>query len=178
MCVKINLYLRAGIALLVLLNVLWPEAGFSAQTTRDGIHAPAWAFGQSESRKDRIWQKGIDGDVVSRKKKTGKIRTESKDRLANAARENIKGSLGLSLKEETGSWKTTPDAKSVHPDENIYRDRKHVVRAFADVQAGDDLNISIGPELILKDDQPNEESATENQPDSALGLGMRFKYDF
>lgn len=173
-----HLCLLATLALSLFINGFWLPEVHGASATQEALHAPAWAFGQSESRNDRIWQNGIDGDVVSRKKKTDKKGAEKKDGLANATRENIRGSLGFSLKEETSSWKTTPKATSIHPDENIYRDRKHVVRAFADVHAGDDFSISVGPELILKDEQPTEESATENQPDSALGLGMRFKYDF
>lgn len=175
---KVNLYLWGALGLLLLITGRCPEEAWGAEAEQTGVHAPGWAFGQSESRNDRIWQKGIDGDVVSRKKKRDKAGTEKKGGLESATKENIRGSLGFSLKEETSSWKTTPEARSIHPDENIYRDRKHVVRAFADVQAGDDFSISVGPELILKDEQPTEESATESQPDSALGLGMRFKYDF
>lgn len=175
---RISLYLWVALALPLFSNGLPPEDAWGADAEQGGVHAPAWAFGQSESRNDSIWQKGIDGDVVSRKKKRDKTSAEKKDGLESATKENIRGSLGISLKEETSSWKTTPEARNIHPDENIYRDRKHIVRAFADVQAGDDFSISVGPELILKDEQPTEESATENQPDSALGLGMRFKYDF
>lgn len=173
-----NVYLAAPLAILAMIIGFMPTATYCQDASQEGIHAPAWVFGQSESRKDRIWQNGIDGDVVSRKKKGDKARTEKKENPANAPKENIRGSLGFSLKEETSRWKTSPDEQSLHADENIYRDRKHVVRAFADVQAGDDFKISVGPEIILKDEQPTEESATENQPDSALGLGMRFKYDF
>lgn len=175
---RIPLYIWGALAFLLFSSGLYPEGARGADAEQNGVHAPAWAFGQSESRNDRIWQKGIDGDVVSRKKKRDKTGTEKKGGLESATKENIRGSLGISLKEETSSWKTTPEARTIHPDENIYRDRKHIVRAFADVHAGDDFSISVGPELILKDEQPTEESATENQPDSALGLGMRFKYDF
>jgi hypothetical protein len=54
---------------------------------------------------------------------------------------------------------------------------RHVVRAYADVDAGDDLNVSVGPELILKDEQ-RERTAANKQPDSALGMGMQFKLGF
>jgi len=45
------------------------------------------------------------------------------------------------------------------------------------VDAGDDLNVSVGPELILKDEQ-RERAAANKQPDSALGMGMQFKLGF
>ena len=54
---------------------------------------------------------------------------------------------------------------------------RHVVRAYADVDAGDDLSIRVGPELILKDEQ-RERANANKQPESALGLGMQFKLDF
>jgi hypothetical protein len=54
---------------------------------------------------------------------------------------------------------------------------KRVIRAFADVDAGEDLSINVGPELILKDEQARQDSSS-TQPDSAVGMGMHFKLDF
>ena len=51
------------------------------------------------------------------------------------------------------------------------------VRAFADVDAGDNLNVRVGPELILKDEQ-RERAGANKQPESALGMGMQFKLGF
>lgn len=150
------------------------------------VHARPWAFGQSESRKDAIWQKGVSGKTVSgrknprQEKKGASANTEGgiDSALSEAEKENVKGSLGMSLDDQSTSWKVSPEQKKFHPDESMFRDRKHVARVFADVKAGDDLNISVGPELILKDEQHGEEAASENQPDSALGLGMKFEYGF
>lgn len=89
-----------------------------------------------------------------------------------------KGGLGLRMENETTTWNVTPMREAVRPDEVLARDSRHVVRAFADVEPTDDLSISVGPELILKDEQRGAESAGGSQPDSALGLGMQFKLDF
>lgn len=89
-----------------------------------------------------------------------------------------KGSLGLSMENETTTWNVTPMREAMRPDEVQARDSRHVVRAFADMEPTDDLSISVGPELILKDEQHGAESAGSSQPDSALGLGMQFKLDF
>lgn len=89
-----------------------------------------------------------------------------------------KGGLGLRMENETTTWNVTPMREAVRPDEVLARDSRHVVRAFADVEPTDDLSISVGPELILKDEQRGAESAGSSQPDSALGLGMQFKLDF
>ena len=52
------------------------------------------------------------------------------------------------------------------------------MRAFADVAPSDNLDINIGPELILKDDNSRDQIANSSQPDTVLGLGMNFKLDF
>lgn len=148
----------------------------------ESVHGQPWAFGQSDSRNDAIWKKGVNaGQVVKNARpdlKTGAANTSGgiNRSLSEAEKANVKSSLGLSMNDETSAWKVEPER--IHPDENMYRDKRHVVRAFADVKTGSDLNISVGPELILKDEQHGDESASESQPDSALGLGMRFKYDF
>ena len=89
-----------------------------------------------------------------------------------------KGSLGLSMENETTTWNVTPMREAMRPDEVLARDSRHVVRAYADMEPTEDLSISVGPELILKDEQHGAESAGSSQPDSALGLGMQFKLDF
>ena len=146
------------------------------------MHGEAWAFGESETRKDAIWKKGLDGDQVTkkpaRKHKAANTAGGINSALDQAEKKKLRGSVGMSMENESGSWKVAPEQKRLHADETMFRDRRHVVRAFAGVKAGDNLDISVGPELILKDEQRAEEGATENQPDSQLGVGMQFKLDF
>lgn len=146
---------------------------------QQSMHAKPWAFGYSEDRNSAIWHKGVNGDVISRKQKEEKNNNGMDN--SQQIRDNeghAKSSVGLSFKDETGSWKVAPSQKAMRPDEDKVRDSRHVVRAFADVEASDDLSFSIGPELILKDERRGDESAKSDQPDSELGMGMRFKYDF
>ena len=89
-----------------------------------------------------------------------------------------KSGLGVSVENETATWRERLPTESARPDESLPLESRHVVRAFADVDAGEDLSISVGPELILKDEQNRDHSANNSQPDSALGLGMQFKLDF
>lgn len=113
---------------------------------------------------------GIDRALSSARSQAG---------ARNGARgTRAKGGLGLRMENETTTWNVTPMREAVRPDEVLARDSRHVVRAFADVEPTDDLSISVGPELILKDEQRGAESAGGSQPDSALGLGMQFKLDF
>lgn len=173
-----------SVALLLGAFLAFPSHGASPGDDAEAraLRGQAWAFGQSESRNDAIWRKGVDARQVG-KKKSAKGQEGSPDTsgaieraLKEAEKDNIRSSLGMSMGHEAGTWKVNPEQQ--HPDETMFRDRRHVVRGFANVRAGQDLNISVGPELILKDEQHGEEAATENQPDSAFGLGMRFKYDF
>ncbi len=113
---------------------------------------------------------GIDRALATARSGTGE---------RNAARgARPKGGLGLRMENETTTWNVTPMRESLRPDEVLARDSRHVVRAFADMEPTDDLSISVGPELILRDEQRGAESAGASQPDSALGLGMQFKLDF
>lgn len=140
------------------------------------LHAKPWAFGQSEDRNSALWRKGVNGDVISRKQKANKAQENSG--IGQEEDDGAKASLGLSFKDEAGTWKVAPEQKSMRPDEDRIRDRRHVVRAFADVEANDDLSFSIGPELILKDERFGDSAAKSDQPDSELGMGMNFKFDF
>lgn len=144
------------------------------------MHGQPWAFGQSRGRNDALWQRGISGEAMQKRARphrgnavdtSGGIQRALKD-----AEKKPKAGMGMSMEDQTGNWKVAPGA--MRAGELRPRDRQHVVRAFADVQASDDLDINIGPELILKDERMGNESASEKQPDSSLGVGMRFKYDF
>lgn len=157
---------------------------FAASGQGNAVHGDPWAFGQSSQRNDAIWHKGVDGATVSKKAvPQSRPRDDAADTSRGIGRAleeagNAHSKLGMSMDNETGTWKVTPDQKKLHPDEYIYRDKRHVVRAFADVDTGDGLNISVGPELHIKDEAHGEGAATEDQPDSAFGVGMKFKYDF
>lgn len=176
-----------GIAAVILAAIaIFPRSLWSADSDLlpNSVHGDAWAFGQSETRKDAIWHKGIDGDQVTkkteRKLEKDAANTEGgiNDALDQAEKGKLRGSVGMSMANESSAWKVSPEQKKMRPDETMFRDRRHVVRAYAGVKAGDNLDISVGPELILKDEQHGDETANESQPDSQLGVGMQFKLDF
>lgn len=164
----------------------------AASSADDAVHAPAktgvhgsgWAFGQSADRNSPIWIKGIaPGDIKNRAKpKLEKKRAADTSNGIDAALERAEkksaGKLGLKMENETSAWKVAPSQKDMRQDEAMAREGKHILRAYAGVEAARDLNISVGPELILKDIQNVDEYANSSQPDAALGLGMNFKFDF
>ena len=150
-----------------------------------GIHAPAWAFG-SASQSREAWREGAStSDLQNRAvgdeaPKDNSINTasgiNSALKSANAKNERKNG-LALSVGQEESGWRKKSQLEPESADENVPMQSRHVVRAYADVDAGDDLNVSVGPELILKDEQ-RERTAANKQPDSALGMGMQFKLGF
>ena len=172
--------------LAVFLNLFFIASyGFRDQNDENLQDKKIWGFGQSVDRKNDIWHKGQDGTALNKHQNTANNNkavdtTGSIERALKEAerRERVKGKFGLSLEENSSAWAVNPKQNEGKIDEEILRDRKHILRAFAGVEKGDDFTISFGPELILKDEEHSAESAISDQPDSALGLGMKFKYDF
>lgn len=148
----------------------------------NAVLAPAWAFGKSLDRGASLWHHGENAaSILNKSRPTPQIPPSSGNNGQAAAADaetRAKGRMGFSMKDEGQTWKVAPEQKKFRPDEEITRDRRHVLRAFADVRAAKDFNISLGPELILKDEQHSEGGAIADQPDSELGLGMKFQYDF
>ncbi len=156
-----------------------------AQNNEQPLHGQPWAFGHSSDRKSAIWQKGVAGETIKKnarpqnRKKPTPDTTASIDNALRAADKNARNkALGLSVENESTSWKVAPQQKAMRPDEDHVRERRHVLRAYAGVNPTEDFNISIGPELILRDEGTGEDAATSEQPDSVFGLGMKFQYDF
>lgn len=152
----------------------------------NALHAQPWTFGQSSDRANNLWKLGVDGQAISRKNKSQDKPTSFKDKSKakslnsnpQAHNSQTRPKVGLEMQTKGGSWAVAPELKNIRPDEEKLRDQQHVFRAFAGVEAGEDFDISFGPELILRDDEHTAESANADQPDSALGLGMKFKLDF
>lgn len=136
----------------------------------------AWIFGQSKDRGAPIWKKGIEGASLDKGRRAKK--RNQKDAAGAEKKGEKERIMNFSARNEYGEWRVTPDQKDINPDERIARDRRRVLRAFADVKPAPDLSVSIGPELILKDENRASERANAKQPDSELGLGMEFIFDF
>lgn len=158
----------------------------NAATNENSLHGHEWTFGQSTDRKDQLWKKGVSGATLSKKRTAGNTMQKNtpdtsasiEQALSQAENMRLKGKLGFTLERDSSGWVVAPEQKAARVDEEISRERRHILRAFAGVESGGDFKINIGPELILKDEEHSAESAMSDQPDSALGLGMKFKYDF
>ena len=182
MSIKIHLQC---LGLLFICSIIQISACFAA--SGDHLHGQSWAFGESADRYDAIWEKGVDGAAISKKTMPRQNKAEQKkpdtrtgiDRALSAAGNNrVRGNFNLSMQKQTGTWAVAPEQKELRPDEDKIRDQRHVFGAYAGVDAGENFNLGIGPELILKDENHSSEAASSDQPDSAFGLGLKFKFGF
>lgn len=146
------------------------------QEERNGIKC--WTFGQSAGRNAALWKKGITAQDVKKKatRLDGDSKTKNSSRRAQEEKSGFNG--GLSVETQKRAWDITPDKTRVRPDEMRYREGRHVFRAFTDVAPSKELDINIGPELIVKDEQTASQLSNSTQPDTVLGMGMNFKLDF
>lgn len=159
--------------------------GKSKETAGAGIHAPTWAFGNSTHSRD-AWREGASTSDLQKRAvgeeaaKDNSVNTASGINSAlNTANAKTarKNGLAMSVGQDDSEWRKKSQMEPETVDENVPMQSRHVVRAYADVDAGDDLNIRVGPELILKDEQ-RERAGANKQPESALGMGMQFKLGF
>ena len=159
--------------------------GKSRDARGASIHAPAWAFdGGTHSRE--AWSGGASTSDLQKRAvgeeaaKDNSVNTASgiNSALNTAdAKSERKNGLAVSVGQDESAWRKKSQMEPETADENIPMQSRHVVRAFADVDAGDNLNVRVGPELILKDEQ-RERAGANKQPESALGMGMQFKLGF
>lgn len=141
------------------------------------MRARPWVFGVSPDRDDIIWKKGINAKQINERSRPEARKKKAKPSDEASAKSAKKSAFGLSMENSESRWKADA-AGEPRPDEDMVRDRKRVFRAYAGVKPSDDITISVGPELIIKDESHGESSANAADPDSAFGLGMKFKYDF
>ena len=158
--------------------------GKQKEKNSKGIHAPAWAFGGEAQSRD-AWREGTSsndlqkravGDDAPKEKSVNTTASINSALKGPPTKEEHKSGMAVSVGQEDSAWRKKGQHE-LEADENLPMQSRHVVRAYADVDAGDDLSIRVGPELILKDEQ-RERTNANKQPESALGLGMQFKLDF
>ena len=154
---------------------------------KNSLHARDWTFSEGSSRD--AWQiQGMPtnnlqgravGSPVPKDITPGQVVNTSKgidSALSHAEKSKKKSALALSVDDESSPWRESATSDKT-PDENLSMESRHVVRAYADTEVSEDMNIGLGPELILRNEQ-RERPSNNKQPDSVLGMGMQFKLDF
>ena len=154
---------------------------------KNSLHARDWTFSEGSSRD--AWQiQGMPtnnlqgravGSPVPKDITPGQVVNTSKgidSALSHAEKSKKKSALALSVDDESSPWRESVTTDKT-PDENLSMESRHVVRAYADTEVSEDMNIGLGPELILRNEQ-RERPSNNKQPDSVLGMGMQFKLGF
>ena len=154
---------------------------------KNSLHARDWTFSEGSSRD--AWQiQGMPtnnlqgravGSPVPKDITPGQVVNTSKgidSALSHAEKSKKKSALALSVDDESSPWRESVTSDKT-PDENLSMESRHVVRAYADTEVSEDMNIGLGPELILRNEH-RERPSNNKQPDSVLGMGMQFKLDF
>ena len=154
---------------------------------KNSLHARDWTFSEGSSRD--AWQiQGMPtnnlqgravGSPVPKNITPGQVVNTSKgidSALSHAEKSKKKSALALSVDDESSPWRESVTSDKT-PDENLSMESRHVVRAYADTEVSEDMNIGLGPELILRNEQ-RERPSNNKQPDSVLGMGMQFKLGF
>lgn len=204
---RVHLFL-AGLALSALtvslapLPVLAVEKGKAVQAPAGKAAAgnskggQAWSFGTSRDRNNALWHDGVETDSL-RKRALGRDRGNSSsiehalreaDRQAKAESRKAKEAereaeeksrLGMNIRRDDSVWRAELPSSEARPDELRPLERRHVVRAYADFMDSDDASLTIGPELMLKDEH-NEwgKKSRPEENDPSVGLGMQFSLDF
>lgn len=90
----------------------------------------------------------------------------------------LPGSLQFSYDQTKASWSSSPKDNVLPNDENLGISEEHHLRAHTHLDQSENLDITAGPELIVKDRKLNPSLKSSNRVDSELGVGMRFNYKF
>ena len=127
---------------------------------KNSLHARDWTFSEGSSRD--AWQiQGMPtnnlqgravGSPVPKDITPGQVVNTSKgidSALSQAEKSKKKGALALSVDDESSPWRESATSDKT-PDENLSMESRHVVRAYADTEVSEDMNIGLGPELILR----------------------------
>lgn len=155
----------------------------------------SWGFGASSDRDAALWRDGVETESL-RKRALGRDRGNAAsiehalrqaDRRAKAGsrakqalrNDGEKSRLGVNIRRDDSVWHAELPSSESRADELRPLERRHVVRAYADIMDSDDASLTIGPELMLRDE--DREWGKGNKPedrDASLGLGMQFSLDF
>lgn len=157
-----------------------------------------WRFGVSPDRANALWRDGVETDSL-RQRALGLDRgnaasiehalreadrqAEKESRKAKEAEraEEEKNRVGVNIRRDDSVWRQDLPSDERRPDELRPLERRHVVRAYADFMDSDDASLTIGPELMLKDETNEWSRKRSERPednDPSLGLGMQFSLDF
>ena len=141
--------------------------------------APSW-FSDQAIRRHKSQRSVILGSQMQQNAiLSTHSRQKTKETPKKEERSSSPGELQFSYDNEKRNWSARPlNQGPSGSDEGLGLHEEHRLRAFTRLDDDQDLDISAGPELILKDQKHSSTVNSSKQPDSELGVGMRFTYGF
>ena len=103
-----------------------------------------------------------------------KARPQKENQDSSVLSDQIK----ISYEKGESSWSPSP-RKVKDSGESLSLQGEHHIKAFTKLDNSKDFDISAGPELIFKERKQNTAlNNNTDQPESQLGVGMHFMYNF
>ncbi|MBQ7456685.1 MAG: hypothetical protein IJS54_03660 [Desulfovibrio sp.] len=133
-----------------------------------------------QPKKTTTQSKSLHGSQMQKNAVLAKPKAYPKEKPPDTDSSLFGSNYSFDYDTERTSWNAPPTAKKrLKPDETIGIHEQHRIRAHTHLTDSKNLDITAGPELILKNtpQRPAIDSTT-SQPDSELGLGMQFHYKF
>ena len=173
----------------------------NARSMGASLKSGAWYMdGAPRAGRGAVWEQGISMQSLSRKRvaggsgigATGGVNTQkgidsALEEISAYERQPANGSaLGLNkpgvpqlkVTTEESSWRN-PVTAPTRVGQEVMTTRRNVVGAYADVVKSDDLHVTVGPELHVPDTETGLiHLAPQQQDSSALGVGMKWQWDF
>ena len=170
-------HLLAFLALSFFLSLPPHALGFECFAD-SGKVPPAWFSPKTRKEKANT----LRGSELQKNAVLAPTRRDRRAEKRKGDRPLISEDFSFRYESESTSWKTQLDGnpgrqKSDGESPGIHE--QHRLGAYTNVREGDDLNIRLGPEVIVKDSKGRQPLETQSgQPDSELGLGMQLQYKF
>lgn len=166
--------------------------------------ASAWAFSQGPrppNPADNIWKRGLaakalkDAAVVGLKNKalknqvkappvpevappTKPLATNIESPPLPPTSEGMPLGKGLRVRSDSlnSSWHNTALKNDMRIDQDVIRQETNVYGAYSDIEAGEDVTFSAGPEFT----HTRTQTSTQHSPSDSgtLGVGVQLKWDF
>lgn len=161
--------------------------------------ADAWFAGTCKPPKGDVWEHGVSGKTLARKRAFLKnarrgVNTQGAidwalreissyergpDTLGGARLEKADAKLRGRVSSEEATWRN-PVTEPMRVDQGTLLNSRSIVGAYADVVRDEDFQMSVGPELIVDNEAMKGGTSQYYQSDAGngLGVGMQFQWAF
>ena len=160
--------------------------------------ARSWHFSSGSSRTaDPLWQRGLSHKMLGRKTTPSRAVSGVPEGKGVDTQQSIDAALDVaapsdspmhlpvgknmtvrgSVSNQVTAWRN-PITEPVRIGQEVIMESKNVMGAYADINAGDDVTISAGPEYTMQAEQGMEQAGTHHTEPNSLGVGVRLEWAF